>query len=66
MLNKHAPRKTKIFGGNHKPHINKTLRKAIIKCSQFENKANKTKDPKDILKYKNKLNCVIKLYNQSE
>ena len=66
MFNKHAPRKTKIFRGNHKPHINKTLRKAIMKRSQLENKANKTKDPKEILNYKNELNYVIKLYNQPE
>ena len=38
-LNKHAPKKTKIFRGNHKPHINKTLRKAIMKRSQLKNKA---------------------------
>ena len=39
-LNKHAPKKTKMFRGNHKPHINKILRKAITKCSQLKNKAN--------------------------
>ena len=47
-LNKHITKKTKIFRGDHKPHINKTLRKAIMKHSQLKNKANKTKDPKDI------------------
>ena len=46
-LDKHAPKKTKIFRGNHKPHINKTLRKAILKGSQLKNKANKIKDPKE-------------------
>ena len=51
-LNKHAPKKTKIFRRNHKPRFNKTLRKAIMKRSQLKNKANKTKGPKDILKYK--------------
>ena len=66
MLNKHAPKKTKIFRGNHKPHINKTLRKAIMKRSQLKNKANKTKDPKDILKYKKQRNYVVKLKNQSK
>ena len=45
-------KKAKYFRGNHNPHINKTLKKAIMKRSQFKNKANKTKDPKDILKYK--------------
>ena len=47
-LNKHITKKTKIFRGDHKPHINKTLRKAITKHSQLKNKANKTKYPKDI------------------
>ena len=51
-LNKRAPKRIKIFRGNYKPHINKTLRKATMKRSQLKNKANKTKDPKDILKYK--------------
>ena len=45
-LNKHASKKTKIFPGNHKPHIGKTLRKVIMKHSQLKNKANKTKDLK--------------------
>ena len=51
-LDKHALKKTKIFRGNHKPYINKTQRKAIMKRSQLTNKANKMKDPKDVLKYK--------------
>ena len=29
--------------GNHKPHINKELRKAVMKRSRLKNKANKTK-----------------------
>ena len=65
-LNKHAPQKTKIFRGNHKPHINKTLRKAIMKRCQLKNKANKTKDPKDVLKYKKQRNYVVKLNTQSK
>ena len=53
-LDRYAPKKTKIFRGNHKTYINKTLRKAIMERAQLKNKANKTKDPsKDILKYKN-------------
>ena len=65
-LNKHAPKKTKIFRGNHKPHINKTLRKAIMKCFQLKNKANTTKDPENILKYKKQRCNVVKLNNQSK
>ena len=65
-LNKHAPKKTKIFRGNQKPHINKTVRKAIMKRFQLKNKANKTKDPKNILKYKKQCCNVVKLKNQSK
>ena len=65
-LNKYAPKKSKIFRGNHNPHINKALRKAIMKRPQLKNKANKTKDPKDILKYKKQGNYMVKLINQSK
>ena len=41
-LNKHATKKVKTFRGNQKPPINKAIRKAIMKRSQFKNKANKT------------------------
>ena len=37
-----------------------------MKLPQLENKANKTKDPKDILKYKKQRNYVVKLNNQSK
>ena len=65
-FNKHAPKKTKIFRENHQPHINKTLRKAVRKRSQLKNEANKTKDPKDILKYKKQRNYAVKSNNQSK
>ena len=37
-----------------------------MKRSQLRNQANKTKDPKDILKYKKQRNYVVKLSNQSK
>ena len=37
-----------------------------MKRSQLKNKANKTKDPKDILKYKKQRNYVLQLNNQSK
>ena len=37
-----------------------------MKRSQLKNRANKTKDPKDILKYKKQGNYVVKLNNQSK
>ena len=47
VLNKHAPKKTKIFRSNHKPQVSKTLRLAIMKRSRLKNKANKTQLPSD-------------------
>ena len=43
-LSKHAPKKIKTFRGNQKPHINKTLRKAIMKRLQLKNNAKKTRN----------------------
>ena len=63
-LNKHAPKKIKTFRGNQKPHINKALRKAIMKRSQLKNKANKTQNTKDASNYKRQKNYVVKLNNQ--
>ena len=53
-LDKHAPKKIETFRGNQKPHINKILRKAIMKRSQLKNKANKTRNTTDILTIKSK------------
>ena len=41
-LNLHAPKKVKVLRGNHKVHLNKKLRKAIIERSRLENKLNKS------------------------
>ena len=65
-LDKNAPKKTKIFRGNHTSYMNKILRKVVMKCSQLGNKANKMHDPKDISKYKKQRNYVVKLNNQSK
>ena len=42
------------FQGNQKPNINKSLRKAIMKRSQFKNKANKTRNATDVVKLSNR------------
>ena len=52
ILDSHAPRKTKVLRGNHKPNVDKNLRKAIMKRSKLKNKANRTKLQDDITKYK--------------
>ena len=60
-MNNQAPKKSNIFRGNQKPHLNKTLRNAIMKRSQLKNKANKTKSIDDLIKYKKQRNLVVKL-----
>ena len=44
---------------HHKPHINKKLRKTIVKRSQLKNKAG-------ILKYQKQRNYMVKLDNQAK
>ena len=65
-LNKHAPKKREWVRGNHKPHINKELRKAIMKRSRLKNKANKTKKPIDISNFKKQRNYVVNLNKQAK
>ena len=65
-LNSHAPQKNKVLRGNHKPHLNKKLRKAIMERSRLKNKANKSKQPTDIASYKKQRNLVVSLNRQSK
>ena len=44
-LNKHAPKKTKLFRGNQKPHVNKVLRSAIMKRLRLKMKQIKLVKP---------------------
>ena len=66
ILDKHAPKKTKILRGNQKPHFNKNLRKQIMITSRLENKANKSKNPTEIAKFKRQRNLVINLNKQAK
>ena len=66
VLNAHAPKKIKFLRGNQKPHVDKNLRKAIMKRSQLKNKANRTKNLEDITKYKKQRNLVVKLNRESK
>ena len=64
ILNKHTPKKTKLFRANQKPHLNKVLRSAIMKRSRLKNKANKTRKAVDIFNYKKQRNLVVKINNE--
>ena len=59
--NKYAPRKTKCVKGNNKSHMNKFLRRAIMKRSKLKNKTNKTKYPVDIKIYKKKTTLQVQI-----
>ena len=43
VLDRHAPRKTKILRGNQKPHVDTNLRKAAMKLSELKSKNKTTK-----------------------
>ena len=66
VLDAHAPRKTQVLRGNHKPHVDKYLRKAIMKRSALKRKASRTKQQEDITKYKRQLNLVVKLNRETK
>ena len=65
ILEKHAPKKTKILRGNQKPHFNKNLRKQMMIRSRLRNKANKSKSPTDIVNFKRQRNLVTNLNKQA-
>ena len=50
LINMHL--NAQSFSGNHKPHVSKTLRLAIMKHYRLKNKANKTQLPSDKQNYK--------------
>ena len=59
VLNQQAPKKSKVFRGNQKLHLNKSLRSAFMKRSRLEN--NKSQLPADLSKYKKQRNLVVTL-----
>ena len=61
ILDKHAPKKTKILRENQKSHFNKKLCKQMMTRSRLKNKANKSKNPSDIVKFKRQRNLVANL-----
>ena len=52
ISDKHARKKTNILQGNQKPHFNKNLQKQIMITSCLKNKANNSKNPIDIVKFR--------------
>ena len=52
ISDKHPPKKTNILQGNQKPYFNKNLRKQIMITSRLKHKANNSKNPSGIVKFK--------------
>ena len=65
-LDRYAPMRTKILRGNNQPHVNKFLRKAIMKRSRLKNIAIKTKSNEDMAAYKKQRNLVVNLNRQAK
>ena len=66
VLDAHAPRKTEVLRGNHKAHVDKNLRKAIMKRSALKRKASRTKQQEDTANYKKQQNFVVKLNKKTK
>ena len=64
VVNKEAHKKFKIFKQNPKPHFNQNPRKQIMIMSCLKRKANNSKDPMGITKFKRQGNLVVKLNKQ--
>ena len=60
-FNDQAPKKSKIFRGKQKPHINNILRNFIMKRSKLKYKVSITKSLDDLIKYKKQRHFVVKL-----
>ena len=63
-MNNHTPTKTSKVRWNTKPHVNKNLRKEIMKRSSLKNIANKSGKIEDKKRYKIQQNAVTKLNNK--
>ena len=61
ISDKHAPKKTNILQGNQKPYFNKNLRKQIMITSRLKHKANNSKNPSGIVKFKWQRDMLVNL-----
>ena len=66
IINRHAPVKTKFLRANNKPHMTKSLRKAIMLRSRLKNKANRSQLPEDLACYRTQRNLVVNLNRKAK
>ena len=60
-LNKHAPLRKKSFRANHAPYVTKTLRKVVMRRSNFQTIYFKKRTPESLKKYMKQKNYCGKL-----
>ena len=63
-FNRHAPIKKKTLRANQVPYMTKTLRKAIMRRSNLENKFLKNVTPENNAAYRKQRNLCSKLYKK--
>jgi len=61
VLDRHAPQKSKMVRGNEKPHINRALRKAIMRRSRLRTVYLKSRNDSDWQAYREQRNFVTNL-----
>ena len=65
-LQRHVPYKSVLVRGNNKPHVTKSLRRAMIKRTRLETIANRTGTDREIRNYKSQRNLVVKMNRQAK
>ena len=65
ILDKYGAKKTQFLRGNKKAHFNKSLWKEMMIRSRLKNKANKSKNSIDIVKFKWQRNLAANLNKQA-
>ena len=65
-LDKHAPFKAVVIRGNNKPHMSKTLRKAIMLRTRLKNRSVKTRNEADFQRYCQQRNLIVKLNKRAK
>ena len=64
VLDKHAPVKTKLLRGNHKPYVTKAMRKAIMKRSELATKYRRSPTEDNLRAWKKHKNFCSNLYKK--
>ena len=65
-LELHAPQKSKVLRANHKPYVDKEMRKAIMNRSRLQNRLYKNHTPENLAAFKQQKNFCNRLYKKKQ